>query len=137
MNPASRRVEVVEHYSRLDYEGDGKARLYKITTGSEQGQILFKDGEPDIVEFDDMPFAAMTPVIITHRFFGRSLADLTMDIQRIKTSILRSWLDNQYLVNNPRVLVDETRTGKLPENRWRHYTVTASQRNRASTRARA
>ena len=109
MNPAGRRIEVVEHYVRMDYEGDGIARLYKVTTGSEQGQLLYRDDELDICEFDDMPFAAMTPVIVTHRFFGRSLADLTMDIQRQKTAIMRQWLDNAYLKNNQRVLVDENK----------------------------
>jgi hypothetical protein len=53
------------------------------------------------------PFAAMTPVIVTHRFFGRSIADLVMDIQRIKTALLRSILDNAYLAVNPRVEVSE------------------------------
>ncbi|HJX22192.1 MAG TPA: hypothetical protein VJ454_14445, partial [Steroidobacteraceae bacterium] len=44
---------------------------------------------------------------MTHRFFGRSIADLVMDIQRIKTALLRSMLDNAYLANNPRVEVAE------------------------------
>ena len=59
-----------------------------------------------------IPFAAMTPVIITHRFFGRSIADLVMDIQRIKTALLRALLDNAYLANNPRVEVAETHTSE-------------------------
>ena len=57
---------------------------------------------------DVIPFAAMTPVIITHRFFGRSVADLVMDIQRIKTALLRALLDNAYLANNPRTEVPES-----------------------------
>jgi len=40
-------------------------------------------------------------VIVTHRFFGRSIADLVMDIQRIKTALIRSILDNAYLAVNP------------------------------------
>ncbi|HEY1544778.1 MAG TPA: hypothetical protein VGG01_20460 [Xanthobacteraceae bacterium] len=110
-NQAARRVETTEHYIRMDYKGDGKACLYKVRTGGRQGDILIKDGKPDIVEFDDIPFAAMTPVIQTHRFFGRSLADLVMDIQRIKTAILRGVLDNVYLANNPRVEVAEQFAG--------------------------
>ncbi len=106
-NQAARRIETTEHYIRMDYAGDGKACLYKVRTGGQQGDILIKDGKPDIVPFDDIPFAAMTPVIQTHRFFGRSLADLVMDIQRIKTAILRGVLDNVYLANNPRVEVAE------------------------------
>jgi hypothetical protein len=91
----------------MDYEGDGKAGLYQVTSGGSQGDILTRDGKPDIRPIDEIPFAAMTPVIVTHRFFGRSIADLVMDIQRIKTALLRSMLDNAYLANNPRVEVAE------------------------------
>jgi len=107
-NPATRRVEVIEHYVRMDYEGNGRAELYKVGTGASEGQLLYKDGELDLEKVDDFPFAAMTPIIVTHRFFGRSIADLVMDIMRIKTSLLRSLLDNAYLANNPRVEVAES-----------------------------
>ena len=82
-------------------------RLYRVTTGGE-GEVLKRDGEPDVIEVDEIPFAAMTPVIVTHRFFGRSIADLVMDIQRIKTALLRALLDNAYLANNPRTEVPES-----------------------------
>jgi hypothetical protein len=111
LNTAARRIEVVEHYVRMDYEGDGTALLYKVTTAGGEGDILRKDGTPDIEPFDMVPFAAMTPVIVTHRFFGRSIADLVMDIQRIKTALLRAMLDNAYLANNPRVEVAEQFSG--------------------------
>src|SRR5262245_51152419 len=107
-NKANRLIKITEHYARMDYEGDGKAALYRVTTGSDQSDILIRDGEPDIVRADAIPFAAMTPVIITHRFFGRSVADLVMDIQRIKTALLRALLDNAYLANNPRTEVPES-----------------------------
>jgi hypothetical protein len=55
--------------------------------------------------FDVIPFAATTPVPITHRFFGRSIADLVMPVQREKTALKRGALDNLYLHNNPRVEV--------------------------------
>jgi hypothetical protein len=127
-NTASRLIRVTEHYVRMDYEGNGIAReaearedgrehpyarerpdvrLYRVTTGGE-GEVLKRDGEPDVIEVDDIPFAAMTPVIVTHRFFGRSIADLVMDIQRIKTALLRALLDNAYLANNPRTEVPES-----------------------------
>jgi len=116
-NTASRLIHVTEHYVRMDYEGndllseDGRkrpdARLYRVTTGGE-GEVLKRDGEPDVIEVDEIPFAAMTPVIVTHRFFGRSIADLVMDIQRIKTALLRALLDNAYLANNPRTEVPES-----------------------------
>jgi hypothetical protein len=108
INRANRLIKITEHYARMDYEGDGKPGLYRVTTGGEQGDVLIRDGAPDIVREDAVPFAAMTPVIITHRFFGRSIADLVMDIQRIKTALLRALLDNAYLANNPRTEVPES-----------------------------
>ena len=108
INDANRTLKITEHYIRLDYEQNGKVKLYRITTGGEQGEILRRDGEPEIIEEDFLPFAAMTPVIVTHRFFGRSIADLVMDIQRIKTALYRGILDNAYLTNNPRAEIDET-----------------------------
>jgi hypothetical protein len=107
INEVNRQIKVTEHYVRMDYERNGKPALYRVTTGGDQGEVLTRDGEPEIVQVDVPPFAAMTPVIVTHRFFGRSIADLVMDIQRIKTALLRSILDNAYLAVNPRVEVSE------------------------------
>src|SRR5499427_6704622 len=108
LNASSRLIRITEHYVRMDYEGDDEAALYRVTTAGEEGEVLTRDGEPDIVREDEFPFAAMTPVIVTHRFFGRSIADLVMDIQRIKTALLRALLDNAYLANNPRTEVPES-----------------------------
>ena len=107
INEVNRQVKITEHYVRMDYEGNNKPALYRVTTGGDQGEVLTRNGEPEIVQVDAPPFAAMTPVIVTHRFFGRSIADLVMDIQRIKTALLRSILDNAYLAVNPRVEVSE------------------------------
>lgn len=107
-NTANRFVRIVEHYVRMDYEQNNKVKLYRVTTGGEVGEILKKDGEVLITEEDDIPFASMTPVIVTHRFFGRSIADLVLDIQRIKTALTRGLLDNTYLAVNPRPIISET-----------------------------
>jgi hypothetical protein len=108
INKANRLIRVTEHYVRMDYEGDGKPCLYCVTTAGDDGTVLIRDGKPAIERVNAMPFAAMTPVIVTHRFFGRSVADLVMDIQRIKTALLRGLLDNTYMANNPRPVVAET-----------------------------
>ena len=107
-NWVTRQHPVTEHYVRMDYEDDGTPRLYRVTTAGSAGDILKRDGKLAIDEIDEMPFAAMTPVIITHRFYGRSVADLVMDIQRIKTALLRSLLDNIYLANNQRLEVAQS-----------------------------
>jgi hypothetical protein len=72
LNQTARRIEVTEHYIRMDYEGNGNPCLYMVTTGGVGGEILIKqDGKPAIEPIDMIPLAAMTPVIMTHRFFGR------------------------------------------------------------------
>ena len=111
INSAARLVKITEHYVRMDYRGNGRADLYQVITGGEQGEVLRKDGKEAITPFDVIPFAATTPVPITHRFFGRSIADLVMPVQREKTALKRGALDNLYLHNNPRVEVSEANAG--------------------------
>lgn len=100
VNEAMRLIELAEHYIRLPLEKDGVARRYKITTVAKT-----------VLEVDEVPawpIATGTPIIMPHRVFGRSLADLTMDIQEIKTSLLRATLNNAYHANNQRLEVSET-----------------------------
>jgi len=110
-NSAARLVRITEHYVRMDYEGEGRPCLYQVITGGDQSEILRKDGKDCVTPFDAMPFAATTPVPMTHRFFGRSIADLVMSLQREKTALKRGALDNLYLHNNPRVEVAEANAG--------------------------
>ncbi len=111
VNSAARLVRITEHYVRMDYEGDGRPSLYQVITGGDQGEILRKNGRDCIAPFDAIPFATTTPVPMTHRFFGRSIADLVMPLQREKTALKRGALDNLYLHNNPRVEVSEANAG--------------------------
>ena len=111
VNKAARLVRITEHYVRMDYEGTGRAGLYQVITGGDQGEILRQNGQECITPFDVIPFAATTPVPVTHRFFGRSIADLVMPLQREKTALKRGALDNLYLHNNPRVEVSESNAG--------------------------
>ena len=110
-NTAVRLVKITEHYIRMDYEGNGRPCLYQVVTGGDQGDILRKDKKDCITPFDAIPFAATTPVPQTHRFFGRSIADLVMPVQREKTALKRGALDNIYLRNNARVEVSENMAG--------------------------
>ena len=48
VNTANRQIKVTEHYVRMDYEGDNKVCLYRVTTGGDQGEVLTRNGEPDI-----------------------------------------------------------------------------------------
>jgi hypothetical protein len=95
LDPAMQTVEVYECYIRIDEDEDGIAELHRIVyCGSE----ILEDEECEYV-----PFHSICPIPIPHKFFGQSLADRTMDIQLIKSTITRQSLDNLYLTNNNRV----------------------------------
>jgi predicted GNAT family acetyltransferase len=92
-------VEVYECYIKVDFDDDGIAELRKITyAGSE---IL------DNEEVDFVPFCSICPIPMPHKFFGHSMADRTMDLQLIKSTVTRQILDNLYLTNNSRMGVVE------------------------------
>jgi hypothetical protein len=56
---------------------------------------------------DERPFAAFCPDPEPHMFFGDDLADMTKDIQRIRTNVTRAMLDSLALSIYPRTGVVE------------------------------
>jgi hypothetical protein len=97
-----RKVWLTDHYILVDFDGDGVAERRRVLTAGSAHTILENkpwDGQP--------PFAAITPKPKSHRFFGRSVADVVMDLQRIKSMLTRQLLDNLYLSNNPRNIVSD------------------------------
>ena len=95
LDPAMQVIEVYECYIRIDSNDDGIAELRKILYA---GSEILDDEECDVI-----PFHALCPIPIPHKFFGQSLADRTMDIQLIKSTVTRQMLDNLYLTNNARL----------------------------------
>lgn len=98
-DPALRRVWITECYLRVDYDGDGITELRRVLRC---GSKILENEETDYI-----PFAAITPIIMPHRFYGLSLADLVMEIQYHKSVLWRQMMDNLYLTNNPRNLILE------------------------------
>ena len=95
-------VLIHECYVRLDLNGDGKSELHKIClAGTGSYRILAMD------EIDSIPFVSMTPIIMPHRFYGRSVSELIEDIQLIKSTVMRQMLDNMYLTNNNRIAIQD------------------------------
>jgi hypothetical protein len=54
-------------------------------------------------EIDDLPWASVTPIPMPHKFFGMSIADQTMDLQLISSTLERGALDSMYLANAPQI----------------------------------
>ena len=99
---SSADILVHECYLRMDVNEDGKTELVKfLLAGDGNFEIL------DMEEVDTIPFVSMTPVIMPHRFHGRSVSELVEDIQLIKSTVMRQMLDNMYLTNNNRVAVQD------------------------------
>jgi len=97
-----RQVWVYECYIRVDLDEDGLAEMWQVVVAGGDRRVLSKEewGGPP-------PFVSITPIIMPHRFYGLSVADLVMDVQLIKSTILRQILDNLYLSNNGRHVVSD------------------------------
>ena len=93
----NKKVWIDECYIRIDFDNDGIAELRKITKG---GNYILDNEEIDMI-----PFSAICPMPIPHKFYGMSIADTVKDIQLIKSTIMRNLLDNMYLTNNARYAV--------------------------------
>jgi len=88
-----------ESFLKTDFDGDGIAELRKVCTVGDK--VLQND------EIDKVPFVSITPVKIPHKFFGLSVADLIMDLQLIKSTLMRNLMDNMYNQNFGRYAVLE------------------------------
>lgn len=99
VDPSLRRVLYTESFIRSDMDGDGIAELLKVcTVGSNYRIIHWEDA-------DERPFADFHCDPEPHTFFGESLSDKTMDIQRSKSLLLRASHDALSQAIFPRTVV--------------------------------
>lgn len=98
-DPSMKEYWVSDCYIEIDYDGDGVAELRHVI---KVGNKVWLNEETDLV-----PFSCICPIIIPHQFYGRSIADITADVQETKSALWRQMLNNLYLTNNPRKFVLE------------------------------
>ena len=96
---ALREYWLHESFIKTDYDEDGIAELRKVCS---VGNYVFENEE-----VDKKPFVSITPIKIPHKFFGLSVADLVMDLQLIKSTLMRNLMDNAYNQNFGRYAVLE------------------------------
>jgi hypothetical protein len=101
-----RTVEIVTHFIKLGGT-DGTIETWRIVTGANEDILVEKE------RVNRIAFAAITPYPVAHRFYGRSLADLLIEVQRIKTVLTRLVLDSGYFALNQRV---EVATDRINES---------------------
>jgi len=97
-NTSMRKIKIAECYLHADRDGDGIAELLKVIRS---GDFI------DIEEIDYDPFNSITPIILTHKFYGLSVADILSDLQEIRTMLFRSYMDNINQTLNGKVYYDE------------------------------
>ena len=96
-----RRVLYTEAWCYIDYDGDGIAELRRVCTVGNSYEVV--NNEPA----DSIPFAMFACDPEPHVFFGSDIADLTKDIQRVKSAVLRGMLDSLSFALYPRTGVVE------------------------------
>ena len=105
IDPADPTLAEVVYYEcimKVDYDGDGIAELRRICAIGEGGEEVLHN-EP----FDHVPFAVVSPILMPHRLIGRSIYDMTEDLQVIKSTLLRQYLDSVYTSTLPRMGIVE------------------------------
>lgn len=99
------RVEVVYHVIKLLDPESNELQYYSVITGDGESTLLHAE------EIEYVPYAAVTPYLVPHRLFGRSVADMMIEIQKVKTNLVRMMLDSGLFALNQRMEVAEDKMG--------------------------
>lgn len=88
---------------RVDKDGDGIAELRRMVfAGGIKAEYLLED-----TEWDEVNYADIVSERRPHQWEGNSVADDVIDIQTVKTVLLRQTLDNLYWQNNLQPIIEE------------------------------
>lgn len=93
-----RKVWVTEEFLRIDYDGDGIPEMRAI---KRVGNVILEN-----IEVERSEFFPWSPVRVAHRMVGRSISDSLLDLQRIRTVLMRRSLDGLSQSLTPRVVVN-------------------------------
>lgn len=110
--PDQKELEQVLYYDlyvRLDYDDDGIAELrHVVAAGDMTSRHILVNDYADFVRYFDMVIERRP-----HQWEGTSITDDVLEIQRVKTAVLRYAMDNTYQVVNPRpaINVDKLKDG--------------------------
>lgn len=93
-------------YIRCDYDGDDIVELRRVVR---VGDVIL---ENEVVE--ESEFTVWSPIRVSHRAIGRSLADTLVDIQRIRTALTRHAMDGLSRSLLPRTFYDAQKAANDP-----------------------
>ena len=99
---SQRQVAVFDTVILIDADGDGISERRRILSIGDSGEHVLENEVTDFI-----PFAVISPIMMPHRLVGRSIFDLTKDLQVVKSTLMRQYLDATYLTVNPRTVAVE------------------------------
>jgi len=106
---AKRRVQLTEWYTRIDVNGDGFLEDVKVYKAN--GLMI----RWELNEANFVPCAKISPIIDVYHFQGIAYADLIVELQELKSMLMRKTLDNYDFQNSgrwfikPGATIDEER----------------------------
>lgn len=98
---ANRTVLYTEAFARVDYDNDGITELRRFCTVGTNHKVLAHH------PVNSIPFVTFTPYPEPHLWHGQSVSDITMDVQLIKSMVLRNMLDSLSKAIHPDTFVVE------------------------------
>lgn len=93
-----RLITCYEAYIEIDLNDDGVAEWWQIIIAG--NEVLHKERVAEV------PYEYWSPIMLSHKTIGMSIADVTMDIQRTSSSVLRGWVDNIWMTNTSRTIAN-------------------------------
>lgn len=96
-NWANERVEILDLYARIDFDGDGIAEMRHVMIS---GNVVLENEY-----FNHKPYAMLSAVLMPHKAIGRSRAEIAYPTQLEKTALKRGMMNNMYMTNKPRTVV--------------------------------
>jgi hypothetical protein len=103
-NNNRKKVDLLEEYIRLDGDGDGIVELRCV---KRIGDVILEN-----YAVPESCFTMWSPVRISHRAIGRSVADLLIDLQKIRTVLSRRALDGLAQALTPRKVANTAALGE-------------------------
>lgn len=103
---STKAMQEIDYYDllvRVDYDGDGIAELRRMVfAGGFSEKNLLEN-----VEWDEVNYANIISERRPHQWEGNSVTDEVMEVQKVKTVLLRQTLDNLYWQNNLQPIVQD------------------------------
>lgn len=124
-----RRVELYEHYVRANFDKT-KPQLWRVVTNREETTLL------DIEPVTGFQHAAITPFVNPHRFIGESLADKCIELQRIRTNLIRQMIDAGNTATNGRAEISDDDSNEYTLDDWMNNDVGGGVRSKTGNAVR-